>query len=117
MRLLLGVTGGIAAYKACDLVSRSVKNGWERVTLLVDSGASDTVVPSKICNGAVPKFNGKGRAAYLVFYIYFCFRTPVYPNGIYKSANTSFFFYGQTHNLVSPCRETDRRWIPSTKCC
>lgn len=26
--LLLGVTGGIAAYKACDLVSRAVKAGW-----------------------------------------------------------------------------------------
>jgi phosphopantothenoylcysteine synthetase/decarboxylase len=29
MRLLLGVTGGIAAYKACELASAAVKRGWE----------------------------------------------------------------------------------------
>lgn len=29
MRLLLGVTGGIAAYKACDLASAAVRRGWE----------------------------------------------------------------------------------------
>jgi phosphopantothenoylcysteine decarboxylase/phosphopantothenate--cysteine ligase len=28
MRLLLGVTGGIAAYKACEIASAAVKRGW-----------------------------------------------------------------------------------------
>ena len=29
MKLLLGVSGGIAAYKACDLVSKARKKDWE----------------------------------------------------------------------------------------
>ena len=44
MRLLLGVTGGIAAYKACDLVSRSVKNGWE-VRVVMTASATRFVGP------------------------------------------------------------------------
>ena len=26
--------------------------GWERITLIVDSGASDTVIPPKVCRAA-----------------------------------------------------------------
>ena len=29
VKLLVGVSGGIAAYKACDLVSRAAREGWE----------------------------------------------------------------------------------------
>jgi phosphopantothenoylcysteine decarboxylase/phosphopantothenate--cysteine ligase len=44
MRVLLGVSGGIAAYKACDLVSRLVREGHEvRVVLTVN--ASRFVTP------------------------------------------------------------------------
>lgn len=44
MRLLLGVTGGIAAYKAADLVSRSVKRGWE-VRVVMTTNATKFVGP------------------------------------------------------------------------
>ena len=37
-RVLVGVTGGIAAYKACDLIRLLVKGGHE-VVPLVDPGA------------------------------------------------------------------------------
>lgn len=39
MKLLLGVSGGIAAYKACDLVSMAVKRGHEvRVIMTENAG-------------------------------------------------------------------------------
>ena len=39
MRVLLGVTGGIAAYKACDLTSRLVKRGDEVRVVMTPSAA------------------------------------------------------------------------------
>lgn len=36
-KILIGVTGGIAAYKACDLVSRLVKNGDEVKVIMTDN--------------------------------------------------------------------------------
>jgi phosphopantothenoylcysteine decarboxylase/phosphopantothenate--cysteine ligase len=39
MRLLLGVTGGIAAYKACDLTSLAVKAGHEVRVVMTESAA------------------------------------------------------------------------------
>jgi phosphopantothenoylcysteine decarboxylase/phosphopantothenate--cysteine ligase len=39
MRILLGVTGGIAAYKACELVSLSIKAGHEVRVVLSANGA------------------------------------------------------------------------------
>ena len=39
MRLLLGVTGGIAAYKAADLTSRAVKLGYEVRVAMTPSAA------------------------------------------------------------------------------
>lgn len=44
MRLLLGVTGGIAAYKAADLVSRAVKEGIE-VRVVMTATATAFVGP------------------------------------------------------------------------
>lgn len=44
MNLLLGVTGGIAAYKAPDLVSRAVKRGWS-VRVVMTSNAARFVGP------------------------------------------------------------------------
>lgn len=44
MRLLLGVTGGIAAYKACELTSRIVKRGGE-VRLVMTPAATRFVGP------------------------------------------------------------------------
>lgn len=44
MRLLLGVTGGIAAYKAADLTSRAVKRGWE-VRVVMTPNATNFVGP------------------------------------------------------------------------
>lgn len=43
-RLLLGVSGGIAAYKACDLVSRAVKADWE-VEVVMTANAARFVTP------------------------------------------------------------------------
>lgn len=43
-RLLLGVTGGIAAYKACDLASRAVKAGFD-VRVVMTRGATRFVGP------------------------------------------------------------------------
>ena len=40
MNLLIGVTGGIAAYKACDLVSRSVRRGWSVRVAMTRSATS-----------------------------------------------------------------------------
>jgi len=39
MRLLLGVTGGIAAYKACDLTSLAIKDGHEVRVVMTESAA------------------------------------------------------------------------------
>ena len=39
MRLLLGVTGGIAAYKACEVVSLAVKAGHEVRVVMTESAA------------------------------------------------------------------------------
>ena len=36
-KILIGVTGAIAAYKACDLVSRLVKNGDEVKVIMTDN--------------------------------------------------------------------------------
>ena len=44
MRLLLGVTGGIAAYKAAELTSRAVKAGWE-VRVVMTPNATQFVGP------------------------------------------------------------------------
>lgn len=44
MRVLLGVTGGIAAYKACDLVSRLVKGGHD-VRVVMTEHATHFVGP------------------------------------------------------------------------
>ncbi len=44
MRLLLGVSGGIAAYKACDLVSRCRSEGWE-VRVVMTPAATRFVGP------------------------------------------------------------------------
>lgn len=44
MKVLLGVSGGIAAYKACDLVSRSRKRGWE-VRVVMTGNATRFVGP------------------------------------------------------------------------
>ena len=44
MRILLGVTGGIAAYKAADLVSRLVKRG-DSVRVVMTPGATHFVGP------------------------------------------------------------------------
>lgn len=44
MRLLLGVTGGIAAYKAAELTSRAVKRGWE-VRVVMTPNATKFVGP------------------------------------------------------------------------
>ncbi len=44
MRLLLGVTGGIAAYKAADLVSKAVKAGFE-VRVIMTRAATTLVGP------------------------------------------------------------------------
>lgn len=44
MRLLLGVTGGIAAYKACDLTSRAVKVGFD-VRVVMTPAAAKFVAP------------------------------------------------------------------------
>ena len=44
MRALLGVSGGIAAYKACDLVSRMRKRGWE-VRVMMTPSATRFVGP------------------------------------------------------------------------
>jgi phosphopantothenoylcysteine decarboxylase/phosphopantothenate--cysteine ligase len=44
MRLLLGVTGGIAAYKAADLVSKAVKAGFE-VRVVMTTNATRFVAP------------------------------------------------------------------------
>ena len=44
MRLLLGVTGGIAAYKAADLVSKAVKGGFE-VRVVMTANATRFVTP------------------------------------------------------------------------
>ncbi len=43
-RLLLGVTGGIAAYKACELTSLAVKAGWE-VEVVMTANATKFVGP------------------------------------------------------------------------
>lgn len=45
MKLLLGVTGGIAAYKACELTSLAVKAGHE-VRVLMTAGATRFVGPT-----------------------------------------------------------------------
>ena len=37
MRLLLGVTGGIAAYKACEICSQAVKQGAEIQVLMTEN--------------------------------------------------------------------------------
>ncbi len=39
MRLLLGVTGGIAAYKACEIASASVKRGWQVRVVMTPNAA------------------------------------------------------------------------------
>lgn len=44
MNLLLGVTGGIACYKACDLVSSAVKSDWT-VRVVMTSSATHFVGP------------------------------------------------------------------------
>jgi phosphopantothenoylcysteine decarboxylase/phosphopantothenate--cysteine ligase len=44
MRLLLGVTGGIAAYKAADLVSKAMKRGFE-VRVVMTGAATEFVGP------------------------------------------------------------------------
>lgn len=44
MRLLLGVTGGIAAYKAADLVSTAIKRGFE-VRVVMTESATRFVTP------------------------------------------------------------------------
>ncbi len=44
MRVLLGVSGGIAAYKACDLVSQLVKRG-HSVRVLMTTNATRFVTP------------------------------------------------------------------------
>jgi phosphopantothenoylcysteine decarboxylase/phosphopantothenate--cysteine ligase len=44
MRLLLGVTGGIAAYKACEIVSLAVKSGYE-VRVAMTPNATRFVTP------------------------------------------------------------------------
>lgn len=44
MRVLLGVSGGIAAYKACDLVSRMRSSGWE-VRVVMTPSATRFVGP------------------------------------------------------------------------
>ncbi|MSP56477.1 MAG: phosphopantothenoylcysteine decarboxylase [Myxococcales bacterium] len=43
-RLLLGVTGGIAAYKACELVSLAMKVGWQ-VEVIMTANATRFVGP------------------------------------------------------------------------
>ncbi len=43
-RLLVGVSGGIAAYKACDLVSQAVGRGWE-VRVVMTESATRFVTP------------------------------------------------------------------------
>jgi len=43
-RILVGVTGGIACYKVCELVSRLVQAGGE-VTVLMTDGAREFVTP------------------------------------------------------------------------
>lgn len=43
-RLLLGVTGGIAAFKACELVSLAVKAGWQ-VRVVMTTSARQFVGP------------------------------------------------------------------------
>lgn len=43
-KLLIGVSGGIAAYKACDLASRAVKAGWE-VEVVMTANATRFVAP------------------------------------------------------------------------
>lgn len=45
MRLLLGVTGGIAAYKACEIVSLAMKAGHE-VRILMTESATQFVGPA-----------------------------------------------------------------------
>ena len=42
--ILLGVSGGIAAYKSCDLASRLVKEG-ARVTAVLTRGARRFITP------------------------------------------------------------------------
>ncbi len=44
MNLLLGVTGGIAVYKAADIVSRAVKRGWS-VRVVMTANATRFVGP------------------------------------------------------------------------
>lgn len=44
MKLLVGVSGGIAAYKACDLVSRARKLDWE-VRVVMTRNATRFVTP------------------------------------------------------------------------
>lgn len=44
MNVLLGVSGGIAAYKAADLTSRCVKQGWS-VRVVMTRGAQQFVTP------------------------------------------------------------------------
>ena len=57
-RVLLGVTGGIAAYKACELTRLLVKAGHE-VIPLVTPGA-ERFVPSRDVPGARPAAGGGG---------------------------------------------------------
>ena len=45
MNLLLGVSGGIAAYKACELVSLAVKAGWS-VRVVMTANATRFVGPA-----------------------------------------------------------------------
>ncbi|MCO4747602.1 MAG: phosphopantothenoylcysteine decarboxylase [Proteobacteria bacterium] len=44
MNILLGVTGGIAAYKACDLVSQAIKRG-HQIRVVMTPGATVFVGP------------------------------------------------------------------------
>ena len=43
-RILLGVTGSIAAYKACELIRLFVKNG-DEVTVVMTKAATEFVTP------------------------------------------------------------------------
>jgi len=43
-RIILGITGSIAAYKAADLTSKMVKRGWE-VRVVMTHGAQEFITP------------------------------------------------------------------------
>ena len=43
-----------------------IKDGWEKITLIVDSGASDTVMPPKVCRAAEIRHSSKVGTEYEV---------------------------------------------------